>query len=377
MLKLEARPEASRLMSIASPLLALAITVIIGTALFLLLGKDPLRGLYIFFIEPAKSVYALTELAVKATPLILIGLGLAVCFRSNVWNIGAEGQFIVGAIAASGVAMLADKETGRWIVAVVIVAGALGGMFWAAIVAFLRDRFNANEILVSLMLVYVADQLLGYLVYGPWKDPAGYNFPQTITFLQSTQVPKLFAGFRVNIGLVIALFAVAAFWLLLFRTYAGFQLQVGGLAPAAARYAGFSSRRALWLTLLLSGGMAGLAGGLEVAGPLGQLTPHVPAGYGFAAIIVAFVGRLHPVGIVFSAVLMSMFYIGGELAQSRLGLPKSLTGVFQGLLLFTLLACDTLIYYRVRWKSARAAAARTTPIATVAEPAARISKEGA
>ncbi len=380
MLKLEARSEASRLMSIASPLLALAITVVIGTALFLMLGKDPLRGLYIFFIEPAKSVYALTELAVKATPLILIGLGLAVCFRSNVWNIGAEGQFIVGAIAASGVAMLADKETGRWIVALVIVAGALGGMFWAAIVAFLRDRFNANEILVSLMLVYVADQLLGYLVYGPWKDPAGYNFPQTITFLQATQVPKLFTGFRVNIGLVIALVAVTAFWVLLFRTYAGFQLQVGGLAPAAARYAGFSSRRALWLTLLLSGGMAGLAGGLEVAGPLGQLTPHVPAGYGFAAIIVAFVGRLHPVGIVFSAVLMSMFYIGGELAQSRLGLPKSLTGVFQGLLLFTLLACDTLIYYRVRWKSARAAAPRpdrTAPIATVAQPTPRISKGGA
>jgi len=222
-------------------------------------------------------------------------------------------------------------------------------------VALLRDRFNANEILVSLMLVYVAEQLLNYLVYGPWKDPAGYNFPQTITFLKSTQVPKLFAGFRVNVGVLIALAAVAAFWVLLFRTYAGFQLQVGGLAPAAARYAGFSSRKALWSSLLISGGMAGLAGGLEVAGPLGQLTPHVPAGYGFAAIIVAFVGRLHPVGIVFSAILMSMFYIGGELAQSRLGLPKSLTGVFQGLLLFALLACDTLIAYRIGWKSAQVA----------------------
>ena len=282
---------------------------------------------------------------------MLIALGLAVCFRSNVWNIGAEGQFIVGAIAASGVAMLADKETGRWIVAAVLVAGIVGGMVWGGIVALLRDRFNANEILVSLMLVYVAEMLLSYLVYGPWKDPQGYNFPQTITFLKSTQVPKLFPTFRVNIGLIIALVAVGVFWVLLFRTYAGFQLQVGGLAPAAARYAGFSSRRALWTALLLSGGMAGLAGGLEVAGPLGQLTPHVPAGYGFAAIIVAFVGRLHPVGIVFSAVLMSMFYIGGELAQSRLGLPKSLTGVFQGLLLFTLLACDTLIVYRLRWKS--------------------------
>lgn len=353
MLKLEPRPEPSKWMSVASPLLALAITVVIGTILFALLGKDPVRGLQVFFVEPVKSLYALSELAMKATPLILIALGLALCFRSNVWNIGAEGQFVLGAIAASWVAMQADKDTGTWIVAAVLAAGVLGGMAWAAVVALLRDRFNANEILVSLMLVYVAEMVLGYLVYGPWKDPAGYNFPQTITFLKSTQVPRLFTGLRVNIGLIVALLAVGAFWVLLFRTYAGFALQVGGLAPAAARYAGFSSRRALWTSLLLSGATAGLAGALEAAGPLGQLTPYVPAGYGFAAIIVAFVGRLHPLGIVFSAVLMSMFYIGGELAQSRLGLPKSLTGVFQGLLLFTLLACDTLIHYRVRWRAPR------------------------
>jgi ABC-type uncharacterized transport system permease subunit len=363
MLRLEARPEPSRAMSIASPLIALAITVVIGTALFVLLGTDPLRGLAVFFVEPVKSVYALTELAMKATPLLIIALGLAVCFRSNVWNIGAEGQFILGAIAASGIAMMATKDTGHWIFIPVLVASVLGGMLWAAIVALLRDRFNASEILVSLMLVYVAEQLLNYFVYGPWKDPNGYNFPQTITFLKSTLVPRLFAGYRINIGAIGGLVAVAAFWVLLFRTYAGFQLQVGGLAPAAARYAGFSSRKALWTALLLSGGMAGLAGGLEVAGPLGQLTPHVPAGYGFAAIIVAFVGRLHPVGIVFSAILMSMFYIGGELAQSRLGLPQSLTGVFQGLLLFTLLACDTLIAYRIRWKPARGAAEPTSPAA--------------
>jgi general nucleoside transport system permease protein len=352
MLKLEVRPQPSKLMSMASPLLALAITVVIGVGLFLLLGKDPLRGLQVFFVEPVKSLYALSELSIKATPLILIALGLAVCYRSNVWNIGAEGQYVVGALAAGWVAMQAGPETawlGRWIVLVILGAGVLGGMLWAAIVALLRDRFNANEILVSLMLVYVAEMILSYLVYGPWKDPKGYNFPQTITFLAVTKVPRIVDNLRANVGLIVALVAVLAFWVFLFRTYRGFQLQVGGLAPAAARYAGFSSRGALWTALLLSGGMAGLAGGLEAAGPLGQLTPYVPAGYGFAAIIVAYVGRLHPVGIVFSGLLMSMFYIGGELAQSRLGLPKSLTGVFQGLLLFTLLACDTLIHYRIRF----------------------------
>jgi simple sugar transport system permease protein len=349
MLKLELRPQPSRFWSLASPILALAITVVIGVLLFVALGKDPVRGLQVFFWEPIRSRYALGELMVKATPLLVIALGLAVCFRSNVWNIGAEGQFIIGAVVAGGVALLADKDSSRWIVLAIVLAGTLGGMAWAGITAVLRDKFNANEILVSLMLVYVADMVLSYLVYGPWKDPAGYNFPQTKTFEAATQIPRLMQGSRVSIGLVIALAGVAGLWVFLFRTRAGFAQQVGGLAPAAARYAGFSSRRALWIALLASGGAAGLAGALEVAGPIGQLTPYVPAGYGFAAIIVAFVGRLHPVGMVFSAILMSLFYIGGEVAQSRLGLPKSLTGVFQGLLLFTLLACDTLMTYRIRF----------------------------
>src|SRR5438309_3872460 len=212
MLKLEARAEPSRAMSIASPLIALAITVVIGTGLFMILGKDPLRGLAVFFVEPVRSVYALTELAVKATPLLLIALGLALCFRSNVWNIGAEGQFVLGAIAASGVAMQASATTGGWFFIPVLVAGAIGGMCWAAIVALLRDRFHANEILVSLMLVYVAEQLLNYLVYGPWKDPQGYNFPQTITFEAVTAIPRLMAGSRVSIGLVIALAGVVVMW---------------------------------------------------------------------------------------------------------------------------------------------------------------------
>ncbi len=347
-MKLEVRPQPSSFWSYASPLLALLITILIGVALFIALGKDPVRGLQVFFWEPIKSPYAVGELLVKATPLLIIALGLAVCFRSNVWNIGAEGQFVIGAIAAGGVALLADKTTGPWIIPAILLAGVMGGMVWAGITALLRDRFNANEILVSLMLVYVADMVLNYLVFGPWKDPNGYNFPQTKTFEMVTQIPRLMQGSRVNIGIILALLGVAGLWLFLFRTHAGFRHEVGGLAPAAARYAGFSSRRALWLALLTSGGAAGLAGALEVAGPIGQLTPYVPVGYGFAAIIVAFVGRLHPVGVVFSAILMSMFYIGGELAQSRLGLPKSITGVFQGLLLFSLLACDTLIAYRLK-----------------------------
>ncbi|MDR2128452.1 MAG: ABC transporter permease [Burkholderiaceae bacterium] len=348
MFQLEPRAAPSRFWAWASPLLALAVTALVGALLFAALGKDPLRGLQMFFWEPVKSAWALGEVGVKATPLLIIALGLSVCFRSNVWNIGAEGQFVIGAVAASGVALLATPATGGWIVPLILLAGVAGGMAWAAIVALLRDKFNAGEILVSLMLVYVAIQWLGYLVYGPWKDPAGYNFPQTRTFDAVTQIPRLMHGSRLNVGAPLALVGALALWVYLFRTRSGLAQQVGGLAPAAARYAGFSARAALWTALLVSGGAAGLAGALEVAGPLGQLTPYVPAGYGFAAIIVAFVGRLHPAGMVLSSILMSMFYIGGELAQSRLGLPKSITGAFQGLLLFALLACDTLVYQRLR-----------------------------
>ncbi|MGQ9724568.1 MAG: ABC transporter permease [Tepidimonas sp.] len=349
MLRLEVRAQPSAAWRYGSPLLAIAVTVLIGMALFAALGQDPVAGLRVFFWEPVRSARAWSELLLKATPLLLIGLGLAISFRSNVWNIGAEGQFIIGAVCASGTA-LALQGAGVPVWPLVLLAGVAGGLAWAGVTALLRDRFNANEILVSLMLVYVAEQVLNYLVYGPWKDPMGFNFPQTQHFDAGAQVPRLFDGLRIHLGLLMGAAVVAAVWVFLFRTRAGFAQQVSGLAPAAARYAGFSSRSALWVAMGTTGALAGLAGALEVAGPVGQLTPHVPAGYGFAAIIVAFVGRLHPMGIVGSAILMSMFYIGGELAQSRLGLPKSITGVFQGLLLFALLACDTLIVYRLRWR---------------------------
>ena len=362
MLKLEARPEPSRAMAVASPLIALSITVLVGFILFIALGKDPVRGLEMFFVEPLTSARALSELTIKATPLLLIALGLCVCFRSNVWNIGAEGQFILGAVCASGIAIGSTEATSAAIVVPILLAGVLGGMLWGGITALLRDRFNANEILVSLMLVYVAEQVLSYLVHGPWKDPHGYNFPQTVTFADPARIPRLIEGSRANVGLVVALLLVAVFWMFLFRTHAGYRLEVGGLAPHAARYAGFSSRSALWTAFLVSGGMAGLAGALEVAGPVGQLTTHVPLGYGFAAIIVAFVGRLNPLGSVMAAVLMSMFFIGGEMSQSRLGLPKSITGVFQGLLLLALLACDTLITYRVRFGAHARRIVEPTPL---------------
>jgi simple sugar transport system permease protein len=302
-------------------------------------------------------VRALTELGLKSTPLVLCALGLALCFRSNVWNIGAEGQFLMGAIVAGGLALWVTQESitvSRWaFLPALVLAGALGGAFWAGVVAWLRDRFNANEILVSLMLVYVANLFLSWLVFGPWKDPQGFNFPQTMAFAAQTEVPRIVRGMRLHWGALFALVAAFVMWFYMFRTYHGLQLQVGGPSPAAARYAGFSARSAIWTTLVTSGALAGVAGAFEVAGPMGQLTPHVSSGYGFTAIIVAFVGRLHPLGCVLASLLLSVFLIGGELAQSRVGLPSALAGVFQGVLLLSLLACDTLVHNKLRLGRAR------------------------
>jgi general nucleoside transport system permease protein len=352
MLRLEARPEVSKAWVYGSPVLALLVTIGVAGLLFVALGKDPVRGLSIFLIEPWANLRGASEIALKSIPLILCALGLALCYRSNVWNIGAEGQLLMGAIFAGGLAMWATEAKqsfSPWVFMWLgMLAGAIGGALWAGIVALLRDQFNANEILVSLMLVYVANLLLSYLVFGPWKDPQGFNFPQTVTFDDGTLLPRMFKGFRLHWGFVIVLVAAAAMAVFLFRSFKGYQLQVGGLAPAAARYAGFSSRSALWTVLLTCGALSGMAGSMEALGPLAQLTPHVSVGYGFTAIIVAFIGRLHPVGCIFGAALLSMFLIGGELAQSRIGLPSAISNVFQGVLLVALLACDTLIHYRIR-----------------------------
>jgi simple sugar transport system permease protein len=339
-------------MVLLSPVIALAITAVVAAALFASLGKSPVDGLSVFLLEPFRTLRGLSELGLKVTPLILCGVGLSLCYRSNVWNIGAEGQFLMGAIGGGGVALWLTAhgvELSRWaFFPLLILAGALAGAAWAAIAAFLRDFFHANEILVSLMLVYVANHFLNWLVFGPWKDPQGHNFPQTMYFADFTAVPRLFARYRVHWGLVVALGVAALMWAFLFRTYRGVQLLVGGPAPAAARYAGFSARGALWTALLTSGGLAGVAGAFEAAGPLNQLTPHLSTGYGFTAIIVAFVGRLHPLGCVLGSVVLSAFLLGGEQAQMLLGTPAALTGVFQGVLLLALLASDTFIQYRLR-----------------------------
>jgi ABC-type uncharacterized transport system permease subunit len=348
MIRLEARPEPSRLAAWISPLVAAAATVVLGVVLFAALGKNPLTALSAFFVEPIASRYGVGELLLKATPLMLIATGLAIGYRANVWNIGAEGQLTLGAIGAGGIALAFGDSDSALVLPAMLAAGALCGLAWAAIPAFLRTRFNANEILTSLMLVYVANLWLSLLVHGPWRDPEGYNFPQSKLFAPSALLPNLLADTRLNVGLVVALVIVAAAWVFVRKSFAGYRMRVAGLAPAAANYAGISADRTVWLGMLIGGACAGLAGAGEAAGPIGQLLPSMSPGYGFAAIIVAFVGRVHPVGIVLASLLMSLLYLGGESAQIRLGLPSAVTGLFQGTLLLFLLAADVFVNFRIR-----------------------------
>jgi simple sugar transport system permease protein len=356
---LEPRPAPSRLAAWLSPLIAALAMLVIGFVLFSLLGKDPWAAFHAFFIAPIDQGYDLSELLLKAAPLMMIATGLAIGYRANVWNIGAEGQLLVGAIAGGGLALAFHDHEGAWLLPAMIVAGAAGGAAWASIAAFLRTRFNANEILVTLMLVYVAHHLLSWLVHGPWRDPEGFNFPQSKLFHDAAILPNLLEGTRLHAGLFVALGVVAIGYVFMQKSLTGFQMRVAGLAPAAAKYAGISSKRTVWIALLAGGACAGIAGVQEAAGPVGQLLPTLSPGYGFAAIIVAFVGRLHPVGIVLASLLLSLLYLGGESAQINLALPSAVTGLFQGTLLFLLLAADVFIHYRLRRRGGHA----TRPVA--------------
>jgi ABC-type uncharacterized transport system permease subunit len=342
------RGERSKVWTYASPVLAIALTLATSAIIFLLLGKDPLEALRVMWIDPLLTKRGFAELFVKAAPLIMIAVGLSVGFRANVWNIGAEGQYVMGAIFATGIALyFYDVETFPiWLL--MIPAGIVGGMFWGAIPALLKTRFNASEILTSLMLTYVANLALLYLVVGPWKDPEGYGFPQSRLLTAAASSPHLIPGTRIHVGVLVALVIVGVGWFLLSKSLLGFKLKVAGQAPRAAAYAGFSTTSLTWISMLAGGGLAGLAGMFEIAGPIGQLTPALPTGYGFTAIIVAFLGRLHPMGVLCGGLVLALSYLGGEKAQIALGLPAAVTKINQGILLFYLLACDLFIRYRLR-----------------------------
>ncbi|KPQ07386.1 MAG: simple sugar transport system permease protein [Rhodobacteraceae bacterium HLUCCA12] len=361
MLRLDKRPQPSKRWNWATPFLAVLLTMIAGGFLFMALGKDPFIAIKLIFwdplFNPQVADYSRPQLLVKAGPLILIAVGLSVGFRAGIWNIGAEGQYIIGALCGAAVALAFWPAEGWYIFPLMVLAGAFGGWAWAMIPAILKTRFNTNEILVSLLLVYVAEKILAAMSVGLMRNPDGAGFPGSRNIAQYPAAAnnELIADTGMHWGVVAAFIAVIFTYIMLHRHILGFQVQLAGQAPRAAKFAGVAPARLVVLCLGFSGAMAGLAGMFEVSGPARLVSIDFNAYYGFTAIIVAFLGRLHPVGIALAGLLMALTYIGGELAQFTLGLPSAAIQVFQGMLLFFLLAVDVLSNYRIRLKTHEAA----------------------
>ncbi len=360
MLRLEKRPSPSRFWVWATPVLAVVLTMLAGGAMFAALGKNPALAIRTIFWDPLFGEFAWyfrAQLLVKAGPLILIAIGLSLGFRAGIWNIGAEGQYIMGAIFGAAVGLAFYPAEHWFIFPLMVVAGAFGGWLWAMIPAILRTKFQTNEILVSLLLVYVAQNILASMALGALRNPEGGGFPGSRNLAQypASANPELIAGTGMHWGVVTAFIVVIASYILLQRHILGFHIKLAGQAPRAARFAGVSPDRLIMLCLGLSGALAGLAGLFEVTGPAGQISIDFNVGYGFTAIIVAFLGRLNPVGILLAGLLMALTYIGGENASTNLGLPSAAVQAFQGMLLFFLLAVDVLTNFRVRFGQGRVA----------------------
>ena len=338
---------------VLTPLMAVLATMVVGGLLFGAMGHDPVAAIRTIFWDPLfgpAAGYSRPQLLVKAAPLILIASGLAVGFRAGIWNIGAEGQYIIGAITGAAVALAFYPLEAWWLFPLMVAAGMAGGWAWGMIPALLRNWFGASEILVSLMLVYVAQRIAAWMAFGPMRNPEGMGFPGSRNLQQypSAANPELIAGTGAHWGVVAAAVAVLATWFLMSRHIRGFHIRAAGTAPRAARFAGVRPEVLVAFCLGLSGALAGAAGLFEVAGPAGQITDRVGVGYGFTAIIVAFLGRLHPVGILLAGLLMALTYIGGELAQLTMSLPAATVQVFQGMLLFFLLGFDLLTRFQIR-----------------------------
>ena len=348
------RDKISNYWILIGPILSIFLTIIFGLLIFTFLGFDPGETLYQIFISPFSRIDRISDILVKSCPLIIVGIGLMFCFRANVWNIGAEGQFIMGTLLAGSFALLFPNAETKVLLICMIFVGFIGGALWALIPAILKTKLNVNEILVSLMLVYVAMLFIDFIVRGPLRDPMSFGFPLSKPYPDGALINKIsFPGIgylgQLHYGIIFIILLIPLSWIFINKTLGGFQINVLGLAPKAARFAGFSQDKITITVLILSGGLAGIAGVIEVSANIGQLQPEVSFGYGFTAIIVAFLGRLSPVGILIAGIVIATVKLGADNAQMTMGVPKVVTGLFEGILLFFLLTGETLQKYKIKW----------------------------
>ncbi|MCR4429180.1 MAG: ABC transporter permease [Caldiserica bacterium] len=345
---LEKRERSSPLVNFLVPTLSIVLALLLGALIIYLSGFSPKEAYLEMFNGSFGSGYAFSETIVKAIPLMLCALGVGFAFRTVLWNIGAEGQLYMGAWAAGWIALNFPQGQSWWLIPSMMVAGFLAGAFWGLIPGILKASLNVNEIITSLLLNYVAILWVDYFVYGPWKDPKGYGFPFSPFFGEGAWLPTFF-GTRIHLGLVFALLAALLIFFLLRSTRLGFEVRVIGENPQAARYAGMNIFRTVILVFMISGGLAGLAGMAEVSGVIHRMQHAISPGYGYTAIIIAWLSRLNPLVTVVVSILFGGLLVGGFSVRS-LGLSESLVYVIQGIILFLLLAGDILTRYRLSWR---------------------------
>ena len=355
MFYLTPRKETPLIFKVSVPIASIIFTIFFGIIIFSVLGYDSGKALYHFFISPLSRIDRIADLFVKACPLMIIGAGLVLCFRANIWNIGAEGQLIMGAVFAGGIALSFSESESIWLLPGMAIFSFIGGGLWAFLPAILKIRLRTNEILVSLMLTYVASLFLDWLVRGPWRSPNSFGFPLTNYYPDVGLISKInFPGIgtigQLHWGVFVAILLCLLYWFMLQKTVFGFQVKLVGDSQKAFRYSGFNESKTTIMIFIISGGLAGLAGMIEVSANIGQLQPNISFGYGFTAIIVAFLARLNPAAVILAGLLIALIEMGGDSAQIALAIPKVVTGVFKGILLFLLLAGETVTRYHINFK---------------------------
>lgn len=352
-IRLEPRATVSRAFSAATTLLAIVFALTVSGVVIALVGGDPIRS-YLHIVQAAfGSVGVISDTLVKATPLILTGLACSLAFRMRLWNIGAEGQFLLGAWGAGAIVLAPVLPAGTPAIVVIpamMLAGGLAGAAWGFIPGILRARLGVNEIITSLMLNYVALSWLQFWVFGPWSDG---GFQQTVQFPREAWLPRLtdfadtapaLSGLTVHLGLVFGIVGAAILWVALERTRWGYEIRLIGDSPKAARYAGIDIAQRIIVVFVISGALAGLAGMSEVTGVVHRLQDRISPGYGFTAIIIAYLARFGPFRVIVAAILFGALILAGREIQ-----PSGVPAMIQGVILFSLIASDVLIRYRIRF----------------------------
>ncbi|HTP52936.1 MAG TPA: ABC transporter permease [Anaeromyxobacteraceae bacterium] len=324
--------------------IAAGAAVLAGTLVLTLIGARPLATFGVVFSGPLRDVFSATEILVRAVPLTLVALGIAISFRSGILNIGAEGQIMMGILGSSALALKLSGWPGFVLLPACLAAGALAGAAWGGIAGFLRARFDVNEILSTVMLNYIAGQLYTFLLRGPMIDPAelmtGSGTPQSMRIPRAAWLDRLVPGTRLHSGLLLALALAFLTWLLLWRTTLGYRMRAAGAGRKAARYAGVRVERSLVVAMLFAGGFAGLAGAVEVLGVHHRAIEAISSGYGFAGIVVALFGGLHPAGIVPAAAFFGLLLVGADMTQRAEGVPANMILVLQGAIILAIVSAN-------------------------------------